>query len=155
MRKKKLRELNFLHILIKLFFLNGTFNTYTIKMNVSSFSEDCFNYIWLHLDSFNNNLINNLNKNAFYWFKKTFLLLSRHQFKRWNETHRNYVIIKIMFCRQHSWNWNPEKWIQPQAAGVVFPPGCNRGQQLPCPEQHEHSDDSCLQMWLWWDHPVL
>lgn len=156
-KNQNLQQPNFLYILIviRFFFLNGTFNIHTTKMNVSSFSEDYFNYIWLHLDSFNKNRINNLNKNASYWFKKSFLLLSRHQFKTWHETHSNYVIINIMFCRQHSWNWNPEKWIQPQAARVVFPPGGDRRQQLPCPEQHKHSDYSRLQMWLWWNHPVL
>lgn len=70
--------------------------------------------------------------------------LTDTSFKIWTETHSNYLITNVMFCRQHSWNWNPKKWIQPQAARVVLPPCCNRRQQLSCPKQHKHNDYSSL-----------
>lgn len=143
-KKPETTQLLCIILVIRLFFLNRKFNTYTTKMNILSFAEDYFNYIWLHFYSYYNDLINNLNKDTFYRFKKNFLLLSRYQFKTWSETHSNYVIINVLFCRQHSWNWNPEKWIQPQAARVILTSCCNRRQQLPCPEQHEHNDYSCL-----------
>lgn len=61
----------------------------------------------------------------------------------------------VVFYRQHSWDWNQEKWLQQKAARAVLSSSGNRRQQLPCSEQHKHNDYPCLQMWFWWYHPVL
>lgn len=85
----------------------------------------------------------------------TNLLLKVIQAKIWSEVHNKNLLMTVMFYRQHSWDWNQEKWLQQKAARAVLSSNSNWRQQLPCPEQHKHFDHPCLQMWFWWHHPVL
>lgn len=91
----------------------------------------------------------------FLWFKCSSYCFVGINLKTWNENLSNPFVPHVMFCRQHSWDWNPKKRIQPRTARAVFAPCGNRGQQLPCAEQYKYNDHSGLQVWLRWDHLIL